>query len=375
MHIVINNVDFWDNFDAMKYWAPPKSYDKKKWKQEVREYMLSGQYIGARKVDGIWAMIIKDTEGNFHLRSRTKNVEGTFADKAEWIPQILSELEDVPAGTVLLGEIYKAGDEGSRKATAILNCLRDKSLERQKKTPLHFYCFDILAFDNEVLLKTPIEKRIKFIEKILCRPAYQFVEKAQYVEGVNLWSLCGEILAAGYEGMVIQKKSATYDCGKRTARMTIKVKKEIENTIDAFIDGNWKAPTKEYSGKEIESWTYWQNVKTGEKFASCQYADYCAGAPLIPITKSYYNNWAAAISLSVMKDGKPVHIAWISGITEDIKNRIVHEPESLIGKVVEVSCMQVEHIDGEYSLRHGKILGFRSDKTAAECTFDQIATY
>lgn len=375
MHIVINEVDFWDSFDAMKYWAPPKSYDKKKWKQEVRECMLSGQYIGARKVDGIWAMIIKDENGNFHLRSRTKNVEGTFADKAEWIPQILSELEDVPAGTVLLGEIYKAGDEGSRKATAILNCLRDKSLDRQKKTPLHFYCFDVLAFDHEVLLKTPIEKRIKFIEKVLYRPAYQFVEKAQYVEGAELWSLCGEILAAGYEGMVIQKKSATYDCGKRTARMTIKVKKEIENTIDAFIDGDWKAPTKEYSGKEIESWIYWQNVKTGEKFASCRYADYCAGAPLIPITKSHYNCWAAAISLSVMKDGKPVHIAWISGITEDIRSRIIHDPKSLIGKVAEVSCMQVEHIDGEYSLRHGKILGFRSDKAAADCTFDQIATY
>ena len=125
MNIIINGTDFWDGFDAMKYWAPPKSYDRQKWKQEIHEYMLSGQYIGARKVDGIWAMIIKDEEGNFHLRSRTKNVEGTYADKAEWIPQILSELEDIPAGTVLLGEIYKYGEEGSRKATAILNCLKN----------------------------------------------------------------------------------------------------------------------------------------------------------------------------------------------------------------------------------------------------------
>lgn len=373
MNIIINGTDFWDGFDAMKYWAPPKSYDRQKWKQEIHEYMLSGQYIGARKVDGIWAMIIKDEEGNFHLRSRTKNVEGTYADKAEWIPQILSELEDIPAGTVLLGEIYKYGDEGSRKATAILNCLKNKSLERQAKTPLHFYCFDVLAYGSEVLLKTPIEKRIKYIEKTLCRPTYNFVEKAKYVEGEELWTLCGEILAAGYEGMVIQKKTATYDCGKRTARMTIKVKKEIESTIDAFIDGAWKAPTKEYGGKEIVTWPYWLNIKTGEKFGSCQYSDYCNGAPLIPITRPFYNDWAAAISLSVMKDGKPVHIAWISGITDDVKNRIVHDPESLVGKVVEVSCMQIEHIDGEYSLRHGKILGFRSDKAAEDCTFDQIA--
>ena len=42
MNIVINGTDFWDGFDAMKYWAPPKSYDRQKWKQEIHEYMLSG---------------------------------------------------------------------------------------------------------------------------------------------------------------------------------------------------------------------------------------------------------------------------------------------------------------------------------------------
>lgn len=373
MNITINNTDFWDGFAAMKYWAPPKSYDRKKWKQEVHEYMLSGQYIGARKVDGIWAMIIKDNDGNYHLRSRTPNVSGTYADKAEWIPHIVSELKDLPNGTVLLGEIYKYGDEGSRKTTAILNCLKEKSLDRQKKTPLHFYCFDVLAAAGEILLKTPIEKRVKYIEKLL-GGEFTYIEKAKYVEGEELWTLCGQILSAGYEGMVIQKKTATYDCGKRTARMTIKVKKEIESTIDAFIDGQYKLPTKEYGGKEIESWPYWLNEKTNERFSTCQYVDYCAGAPLTPITKAYYNNWAAAISLSVMRDDKPYHIAWISGITEDIKEQIVSSPENLIGKVVEVSCMEIEHIDGDYSLRHGKILGFRTDKAAADCTFDQIAT-
>ena len=35
MNIIINGTDFWDGFDAMKYWAPPKSYDRQKWKQEI----------------------------------------------------------------------------------------------------------------------------------------------------------------------------------------------------------------------------------------------------------------------------------------------------------------------------------------------------
>ena len=125
MNIVINNVDFWDTFEPMKYWTPPKSYDMKKWQKEVREYMLSGIFCGSIKVDGFWCMIIKDNEGIFHMRSRTANVEKTYLDKAEWIPWIIKDLEKLPNGTVLIGEIYKPNDEGSRKITSILNCLKD----------------------------------------------------------------------------------------------------------------------------------------------------------------------------------------------------------------------------------------------------------
>ena len=74
MNIIINGTDFWDGFDAMKYWAPPKSYDRQKWKQEIHEYMLSGQYIGARKVDGIWAMIIKDETAYLYTNKYNINV-------------------------------------------------------------------------------------------------------------------------------------------------------------------------------------------------------------------------------------------------------------------------------------------------------------
>lgn len=374
MNIVINKVDFWDGFECMKYWSYPKTYDAKRKKEEIKATVLSGQFIGARKVDGIWGMIIKDLDGNFHLRSRTKNVNGTYADKAEWIPWIVEDLKGIPNGTVLIGEIYKKGDEGSRKTTAVLNCLLSKSLERQiKGEPLHFYCFDIVAYDGKSLIDVPIEERIKYVkDKIEPVITPTHVEIATYKSGEDLWNLIGEVLNAGYEGVVIQNKVAKYTCGKRTAHLTVKIKKEIEQTIDAFLDGEYKLPTKEYTGLQPQDWSYWLNMKDNTKVNTNKYYEASRGEAWIPITKAYYYGWASAVSISVMRDGKPFHIGWISGIPDSMKEGIVNENEKWKNKVYEITAMEVEKIDGSYSLRHGKIVCERTDKRPEDCEFSQI---
>lgn len=373
--IIIDNFNFTE-MPCMRYWSHPKSYDEQRKKREAREMMLSGDYIGARKKDGIWAMIIKDKKGEYHLRARSKNVQGTYADKAEWIVPITDELSSLPNETVLLGEIYKYGDEGSRKATAILNCLKDKSIERQKKDPLHFYMFDCLAWGGKSLIETPIFQRIEYITKVKELNALsQLIEYATYYEGEELLETYYSILAEGGEGIVIQKKNAPYTCGKRTARLTLKCKRELQDTLDAYIDGEYKAPTQEYTGKNIEGWTYWRNVRSGELLPiGMHYNKYRNGEPIVPITKYAYYEWAGAISFSMKKeDGTPIHIAWISGITDEMRRGIVEEPEKWINKVYELTAMQTELIDGVYSLRHGKIVGERTDKTPEDCSYNQIA--
>lgn len=377
MNIIIDNIDFWDNFEAAKYWSIPKSHSPQKAHDEIKTCMLSGNYIGSRKVDGAWTMIIKDLDGNFHLRSRTKNVEGTFADKAEWVPQITSDLSNIPNGTVLLGEIYLPNNEGSRKVTSVFNCLKDKCLERQKSGGyLHFYIFDVLAYRGKALLDTPFEERI---EKYLNYELFDvlkgdYIEIAEYLEGQELWDKCGELLNAGYEGVVIQRKGALYLQGKRKAWDSIKVKKSIAQTIDAFLDGSYKLPTREYNGKLIESWNYWENAKTGERSNQNMYLEYRDGQPWEPVTKAYFYNWASAVSISVMKDGAPFHIGWISGIPDQMKEEIITKNDDYRGQVYEISAMEVEQTQpGSYSLRHGKFVGPRPDKRAEDCDFSQIA--
>lgn len=379
MQIFIDGVDFWNGFQPMKYWVHPKSYDVKRKREEARSMVFGGLYLGSRKVDGIWQMIIKDNDGNFHARSRTESVNGGFADKASWIPDICKDLSAIPNGTVLLGELYFPNNEGSRKVTSVFNCLKEKCLDRQAKNGnLHFYVFDILAWNGKSLINTPFEKRVGEGNSFLVNfeacytQDMNYVEVAEYVRGEELWNLYNETIAAGGEGIVITKDDCKYLCGKRTARATLKMKRELEETIDAFYDGHYKEATRLYSGQEPESWTYWINSKTGERRNVCMYPEYSRGEAWEPVTKSYFYNLPSAISFSILKDGRSFHIAWISSITEEVRCGVVENPDEWIGRVAELTAMQIERISGNFSLRHARILQWRDDKTAADCLYSQI---
>lgn len=378
--IIIDGFQF-DNMEAMKYWNFPRSYDQKRKKEESKYMCLSEDYYGSRKMDGAWNMLIKDMNGNFHLRSRTESVNGGYSDKAEWIPHVCKELKDIPNGTVLLGEIYFPNNEGSRKITSVLNCLKDKCIKRQEKNGwLHYYVFDILAWDGKNLIDCPFEKRCGGDSSYLCNfdavyaSDYNYIEVAQYVKGKDLWDLYGKIIATGGEGIVITRKDCKYLCGKRTARMTLKMKKEINDTIDAFIDGGYKAATKEYKGKTpLDEYKYWQNERTGKISFENRFEEYINGEPWEPVSRLYALNYAGSIRFSVMKDGKEVPIGYISGIPDEIKKGIVENPDKYIHKVFELSAMEVECISGEYSLRHGIIIQERPDKNYLDCDFSQIS--
>lgn len=370
----IDGIDF-SELPAEKYWSFPKTYKGNK-KEETKHMVKSGNYIGSLKQDGHYARLIKDEDGNMVLQGRSKSVSGEYLNKIEWVPQCQSFFNSLPSGTCLLGELYFPKQKGSRKVTTILGCLKSKALDRQEKgEKLCYYIFDVWAYNGKSLLNTKFEDRIKTY--LDCKLLNLFDNepysvKAQYYEGGELWDKLGEYLACGEEGIVITRKDSLASPGKRTARKTLKIKQEINDTIDGFVDGSYKPATREYKGKEIQNWPHWENVKTGEKVCECKFDEYCDGKAWIPVTKAYYYGWASAISISVMKNGEPYHICWISGITDTLKKEIVEEPEKWKNKVVELTAMEIEKISDEYTLRHGKIVCFRDDKNASDCDFSQL---
>ena len=193
MSFIIDSIDF-NELPAEKYWSFPKSY-KGDPKEATKNMIFSGDYIGARKMDGAYYRFIKDMDGNMRLQGRSKSVSGEYLDKLAWVPQLHDFFNELPNGTCLLGEIYFPNNEGSSNVTTIMGCLEQKARDRQEKgDKLHYYIFDVWAFDGKSLLKTKIEDRIEVITKMWRAYPYQYVEYAQYFEGEELWNHLGDIL-------------------------------------------------------------------------------------------------------------------------------------------------------------------------------------
>ena len=355
----------WVNAEAMKYWVHPASYSAERKKTETREMIFSGNYYGAIKVDGYYERLIKDEDGNCFMIARNRNVKGESVDKVEWVPQLESYFKDLPNGTVLLAECYLPNNEGSKKITSLLGCLKDKCIARQKDKKLHFYVFDIMAYNNESYVNTPFADRINELNNICRTHPHEYVEYAEYFCGEELWNKLQMALAEGREGMVIMRSDAKVYFKRTPARVSLKIKKELTETIDCFVIGV-NPPTRLYNGKEIESWKYWEDCRTGELHNKIMYKEYAAGAAIEPVTKNYFNKWAGSLKLGLMKNGEEVYFGDLSGLTEEILGNW----KDYIGKVVEVGGMEIDKESGH--IRHPRFMKWREDKTKQECDWNQV---
>ena len=361
--MLINGIDF-ENLEAEKYWSWPSSF-KGDPKEETRNLIYSGNYLGARKMDGAYYRFIKDMDGNMRLQGRSKSVNGSYLNKLDHVPHLMDFFNELPNGTCLLGEIYFPKNEGSSNVTTIMGCLTDKAIARQEKgEKLHYYIFDIWAWDGKSYMEKKCEDR--FDELNACARAYPFeyVEWAEYVSGHDLWVHLQTILANGGEGIVMTKKGTAPQPGKRPARKTLKVKKELAENIDCFFTGHATAPTRLYNGKELKTWKYWERLRDGAKLEAELYEDYKNGEAIEPVTKPYFHGWAGSLEIGVMKDGKEIAIGLLSGLTEEIKAN----PAAMRHQCIEVAAMEVLPTGG---IRHGKLKQFRPDLAPSDCTWEK----
>ena len=367
---IINNIDF-INMEAERYWSYPNSYRGDR-VAEMREMVLGGQYWGAEKKDGMYGRFIKDEDGNCFMISRTESVTGEAINKIGHLPQLNNWAAAIPNGTCFLGEIYFPNNPGSRKVTTIMGCLEDKAIERQNNgEKLHYYIFDILAFDKQDYMSTKAEERFKILMSLSEYFNDKNVEYAKYYNGQELDEELSRVRGIGGEGIVITKGNTIPTPGKRTARKTLKIKTELDTPIDCFLTGNWKAATRLYKGDYIEEWNLWEDLRTGEKLVGQYYKDYFDGAAIEPISKAYFNGWASAIELGLVDEEGNIHdVAWISGITDDVKEGIVKENDKWKFKVVMVNAMSIENDTKKF--RHGRIVSWRNDKSWKDCEMSQL---
>lgn len=359
----------WINAESMRYWSFPANTSEERKRADTKNMVFSGDYIGAIKVDGYYERLIKDEDGNCFMVARSKNVNGEATEKLAWVPQIQPFMDALPNGTVLLTECYLPGNEGSKKITSLLGCLKEKCIARQAKEKLHFYVFDVMAWGGEDFTKNPFEQRVNFLSDIQYSYSIsEYVEWAIYYEGAELWDKLQAALADGREGMVIMQKKAPVYFKRTPARVSLKIKKELRETIDCFFTGRASAPTKDYTGKEVESWQYWVNQYTDERLpiGNHYYEAFMEGKPYIPVTKPYYLHFAGSLEIGlVTHQGTIQPIGYLSGLTDEVKMNYKDYEK----RVIEVGAMELNDTGG---LRHAKMLGWRDDKTWEECSIDQL---
>ena len=366
--------------EPMKYFAPPASMNPDVRRQKLEQMIDSGEYIFGLKTDGNWSRAVITPERQALQTRGISTVTKTYGeiqDKVLFWEDILGVFNNT---TVILGEVYLPGaidkDVGS-----VLRCLPAKALSRQKENPLRWRIFDILALDGTDMMNVPFIERINYIPEVVRRINSPLVEGVTYHEmDEKFFDKMGEIFAAGGEGAVCYRKTSTYEPGKRGPHAwdTVKVKQEISSEIDAFITGIVPGE-KLYNGKDIGTWQLWENHRTGEKVEGSYFGEYQLGGAYIPVTKNYFNNWPAAIQVSVLdRNGNEIPLCKVSGLTEEFKTELRDNPNRWIGCPVSISGMMVSSAKADsegngISIRHPLLKRIREgDITKEDCTLAKI---
>lgn len=352
---------------AMLIWKLPAGKEDK-----LSEVCENGDYFLEEKVDGAFYQFVK-TQNYSYLFGRTVSRKtGLLTEKSANVPHIIDALSTIPADTVIVGEIYVPGGT-SKDVTSIMGCLAEKAIARQKDKPIHFYLHDITFYNGEDVTALGAEDRYDLLHKLWdeCGLAqYSFLRLAEKVTE-NLEQTISDILARGGEGAVLKKKDAPYTPDKRPAWSTVKIKQM--DSIDLICTGFcW--PTKEYTGKELETWPYWVKMTDIPEFGveelsmSCKYGE----EGWQPVTKYYAFHQYSAIKIGAYDDnGELIELGTVSsGLTDEMKQNMSEDPELYLGRVVSLDCMSIDK--KEHTLRHPVFKAWRSDKNPEDCKISEV---
>ena len=378
MDCTIQGINFYE-LEAMKYYSTPSTWDAEKKKTNATNKIFSGLWWGSMKKDGVFVMVGRTPNGEIFLRPRARNVKKEFVNKVDWVPHLHDFLNSLDPGTVLLAELYLPRNEQAKSSSSIMNSLQAKAIKKQEKEEdkLILYVFDILADSGESYLDMKAIDRFLRVEDYSKKYNSPYVEWAKYYNGKMLWDKLQQYLAEGREGMVITFEDAKYEPGKRSSKISLKIKKELQETVDCVIIGA-NAPTKLYGGKEPETWEWWFHETTGEKILASEffanyhetvYKFYTDGVPVVPVTKAWFYGWAGSIKIGLYDGDNLIHVGDLSGVTDEVKENW----KDYVGKVVEIGAMEIsENAQGGWGFRHPKLLSWRDDKPARECTIEQV---
>lgn len=383
-----------------KYWSFPSSYSKEKRELEIEHLITSNKYYFQLKTDGNYSAFICDFDNDKRIISRGIS---TVTKEYGRLENKLFFFDDIAVAfnkpTRIMGEIYyehgidrdvgsvlRAADHKSKSiqdneyykeiSKTVKFTAKDKrdienNAFRGKK--LKWRIFDVWYYDGENLMNTPWIERQKYVKMAAERINNPLVSYVQYYAmDDTFYDKLAAIFAKGGEGVVAYREDGKPEPGKRTAHKTLKIKQELENFIDCFIIDTEPA-IKAYTGKELNSWPYWENIRTGEKLLGEYFNEYSTGGSLQPISKGYYNNWPGAIYVGVYDNNNQIYkLCKVAGLTEDFKTELRDNFNNWYLCPITLGGMMLSEANG-VSIRHPYIKSIRkNDIEPKDCTLKKI---
>lgn len=265
---------------------------------------------------------------------RVSDVTGHLPEKGEYVPHLTDF--DIPQlhGTVIDGELIHPSWNFDLLRSIMGSGTAERAIGIQdEKGKLGFVAFDILYYKGQNVMNKPFKERRALLETVI--DVYRLYA-GKYIDYViqfptsqyDIKTLFDDLVINGQnEGFMRKDLNAPYKIcdGSKKSSDVLKLKKLI--TLDGVVMG----------------YEYGKGKYNKEKVAKLVFGQY--------------------------KDGVLTERASFDGFTADTIAAITADPESYIGKVVEIKCNEVLKSG---KLRHPKHLRFREDKAAEDCTWDEL---
>jgi DNA ligase D-like protein (predicted ligase) len=173
------------------------------------------------KLDGYRAIGVKTSRGTILYSRNHKNFNKRF-------PQIAEALDDLPAETVIDGEVV-ALDESGRPD---FHRLQHFTAEASR---IHYFVFDLLISKGHDLTPLPLTERRKLLKAIKLRsPRLRISEQFD----ISPDDMISAVRQQRLEGVVAKRKTSIYEEGKRTGSWAkMRINKGQEFVIGGFMPG------------------------------------------------------------------------------------------------------------------------------------------
>lgn len=148
-----------------------------------------------RKRDGEMMVIVKNGYGEVDIYSRRMLTshhlevgEHVWGDRFQHLVDEVEGRDDIPPGTILLGDMVADIDDDRRwEVASVMKSSTDKAVQLQEHSPLFFYCWDVAFWEYLDFLSTStVRERFTLLRDMFGRPGLD-----------NSWILPLEVVEVG----------------------------------------------------------------------------------------------------------------------------------------------------------------------------------